>query len=1373
MACRLTIKTKGGKESKLFNNLNDRFGENQAKDLYSLSNTNTFKNWINKNSQYNFDRNGEVEFKAVLDFNQNYYTEPVKEIREISKTTQTKIDLLKESFKNVGVNVNVVEDYDLVGRAKLEAATENTIPTIVFNPDKVFSDTIIHEFGHIYIDLLGYNHPLVQAGIKQLKDSPLWMEVQSKYPNLSNESLGKEVLVTAIGNEGSVLFENQNAENLKKETRLKRILNAIFSSIAKLLGIKVYVARQLAAEMLNKNIQNELTGKISNYEQWSKDLDVAVPNEEAIKQTELTLYLNNKVTNLYRQIRKYKNIAPEYSDELKDLVKDIQLSDTENQLEKLNDHISRSLGKIINLPDDQGSMQKRVTGIEGRLIKTEETLKKIVKLNNAIKSKILNDTRLSDKEILNLKNSKKSLLMSSIRNLYHMNVELDSFRDLADLNDNADYPSEIKDAIIKLQGNIGKIETLYRRTIRSSKQAFLLELQEYSSNQKVIDDAMKIFEDNFDESGAQRWMDALADTNHSFIALVRKRVSEEQDRGRRDSLKLKAEWKDRISDLKKNGISIDVFFEEVDGYKTGKFIQEYDYSSFYTLRSKVFDEANKLKIKADSLPKGAARSKLLKKAKSIIRDFYVNNMEPVENWEKIVKLRRDKLSDEKFESWVDSNIYKDTAGNIYPSGELLQIKKSKYKNAKFDALMADPNKKEFYDYYQRLINDLTGHSRNEFLKKGFMPAVPIDQRTYFKSLKDSIGFKTKQEEQEEFATDEAKEVLVDEKGDVINFVPFYYMSKLNQVNKKKITDDMTEDEKNAVISENRNIDAENRKAHLDALDFNLERTMITFIDTAINHRSKSAMEEQVLLAREVLTHTRIKKKSFKNTVDKIAKQDMGEDKGLDFDASQSNILKHFDDWIKMVFYEDFAADEGAWTKASRVLQNWASIRGIGWNMFSGINNKVYGMYQMNVEAAGAQFFNYKHYRKASGEYYSHFHEYLMQGINASVRGEQAGQFATNSLTGGLMVHFDILQSQDELADMAGGPERSKLHRLKFFTDSAYAMQHIGEHTMQNITLLSMLKKYKVDNTGKIYRNPSVYARKNGLKYNTPEEKTSINKKFEELDTVHNSYEQVDGYAQLKEGYKITDKEWSEFRQEVIGVNQYLHGIYNKEDAGAMQKYGLARLAIQFRKWARPGWNRRFGTKFGQSFWNERRNMLDEGMYVTTAKFMVTMLKDYKNFFSNAKLNWDTLDETQKANVKRSAMELLLTTGVFLLGQALRGMEDDDKELGETAWFNILMYQVDRLWTEQMTYSPMYGWFNEGSKMIQSPTASWNMVEDVFKLSYNSFAYPFRSEDERIFKSGVNYGEGRVSTYFRKSIPLYNQIGRIERLKKNNKFYKLF
>ena len=1374
MACRLVIKAKNGKDSKLFNDLNDVFGEEYAKNLYALANTDIFRTWLSKNFIYRFDNNGEIEYKALLDFSESYNTTPANTARESSETTTRKIDLLKQTFRNVGINVSIIEDYDIEGRAQVDPAIDENQAVIRLNPDKVFKDTIIHEFGHIYVDLLGDDHPLVIAGIKQLRNTKLWKQVEAAYPHLTPNKLSKEVLVTAIGKEGAEIFDSE-----KEQSRFQRILSAIFASISRVLGLKkseVNVARRLAKEMLNKNIQRELSGTLSDYTQHSVNL------KEGIEQKELNKYLNNKVGNLYKQIRKFKSIAPEFSESLKEIVDEIQIVDTHQQLEILNSYISRTLGRVVEVEDDSGNVVERITGIEGRLIEAENMLDEIDRLKIAIENKELNGNPLDQKEINRLEIDVKGKLMSVIRVLYHANVTVDSFSDISDLNDRAEYPPSIKKAIKKLQSNIGNIETLRARSIRLGKRAFMTQLKEYTSNKEILENAENIFENNFDESGTQRWMDALADTNHSFVALVRKRVAEELDKKRLENIKLKREWDDEVKILKQNGIKLDEFFEEVDGVKTGRFIQEYGDGEFYKEKNKMFNEWFELRQRADSLPKGnKERILLYKEAKALIRKFYEENTQPVDNWEKIVDAKKAKLSEERFKVWLKDNFYSEN-GKLYPRGkEIVEIKKEKYRNNRFDELMKDPVKKRFYEYYQRLINDLTRHSNNTFLQKGFLPAVPLDQRNYIKALRDGVGWRTLEEDQKEFEENEDKEILIDETGKAINFVPFYYMTKLDQLELKDIKNEsLTSEEVEKRIEENKKIREENRKRHAERLDFNLEKTMIRFIDTALNHKAKTAMEEEVLFAREFLTHTQIRKKTgsilgrSKRVIDKTFKQDMNEDKDATEPASESNVLKHFDDWIQMVFYERFEADEGAWTKASRVLQNWASLRGIGWNVFSGLNNKMYGMMQTHIEAAGGQFFGYSHYRKASSDYYLNIHEYLMEGITSSVKGEEPNVFASNSKIGGLMVMFDILQSHDELAERAGGPEKSRLHKFKFFTDSAYAMQHIGEHSMQNITMIAVTKKYKVDpSNGKIYRNAETYARKNGLSYNTPEEKANMQKKFEELESVFDVYELVDGYTKVKDGSFISDKEWSEFRQEIIGVNQYMHGIYNKEDAGAMQKYGLARLAIQFRKWARPGWNRRWGSKFWQSYWNERRNMLDEGMYVTTAKFTWTLLKDYRNFFSNAKLNWDSLDETQKANVKRSAMELLLLASTILFTRMLEGMEDEDDELKESKAFNVLMYQSDRLWTELATYSPVYGWFNEASKLMQSPTASWNMVEDVYKLTYNVMAHPFRTDKERLFRSGVNYGDSKINTYLRKSVPLYNQVGRWNRLEKYNKFYKLF
>ena len=172
-------------------------------------------------------------------------------------------------------------------------------------------------------------------------------------------------------------------------------------------------------------------------------------------------------------------------------------------------------------------------------------------------------------------------------------------------------------------------------------------------------------------------------------------------------------------------------------------------------------------------------------------------------------------------------------------------------------------------------------------------------------------------------------------------------------------------------------------------------------------------------------------------------------------------------------------------------------------------------------------------------------------------------------------------------------------------DMAYFMQHIGEHQIQNTVLLAMLHSHRVVK-GEImsYAN---YAKQfdisAAVKKMTEEGKSSeeiklyidnnkkdakvLKKEFEEYGKLIDEYELKNGEAVLKEGSVITDKQLSNFKNKVIGVNQKLHGIYNKDDAAMLQRYALARLGMQFRKWIRPAWNRRFGRRFGKTDYNER------------------------------------------------------------------------------------------------------------------------------------------------------------------------------------------
>ena len=78
---------------------------------------------------------------------------------------------MREVFRDRGIAVTLAEDENLDANAEVQAVGEGRKQAIItINPSRVFGDTIFHEFGHIYVDLLGYKHPLVQAGIRQLKE---------------------------------------------------------------------------------------------------------------------------------------------------------------------------------------------------------------------------------------------------------------------------------------------------------------------------------------------------------------------------------------------------------------------------------------------------------------------------------------------------------------------------------------------------------------------------------------------------------------------------------------------------------------------------------------------------------------------------------------------------------------------------------------------------------------------------------------------------------------------------------------------------------------------------------------------------------------------------------------------------------------------------------------------------------------------------------------------------------------------------------------------------------------------------------------------------------------------------------------------------
>lgn len=175
---------------------------------------------------------------------------------QLQKISQRKTITKSAIEKAVNVLQKAMPKMKVIYDENLKVAAYIYKDHIVINPNYAGLDTPIHEYGHVLIDSIGYNDPLIQEGIKQLKDSQLWEETAKRYPELNEEMLGKEVLAEAIGREGADVFED-----VSKESKFKKWLDKIFTWFKEKLGLEKNVAKKLAKQLLRGEGTQEMEGK--------------------------------------------------------------------------------------------------------------------------------------------------------------------------------------------------------------------------------------------------------------------------------------------------------------------------------------------------------------------------------------------------------------------------------------------------------------------------------------------------------------------------------------------------------------------------------------------------------------------------------------------------------------------------------------------------------------------------------------------------------------------------------------------------------------------------------------------------------------------------------------------------------------------------------------------------------------------------------------------------------------------------------------------------------------------------------------------------------------------------------------------------------
>lgn len=623
-------------------------------------------------------------------------------------------------------------------------------------------------------------------------------------------------------------------------------------------------------------------------------------------------------------------------------------------------------------------------------------------------------------------------------------------------------------------------------------------------------------------------------------------------------------------------------------------------------------------------------------------------------------------------------IVKDEANNMEysPKYKWLETKvKDKYKNPNYDEVKLQPStnkyrndkyygmnnyQQQLYNEVDNLLNSLVKDKRSRaYINRGYLPNQAIEQPSqgfadYWQDFKRSHGW---------YNTPNKSDI---ELNLYKRFSNAPMLHSLSEVKLLPIREKQEGETKEEYLTYVRETQAKNNELRKQRAQENAERNnpnvlerLNSFIDSMYNFNTRNDIARLAKITSNQLRNMDIIKRNPNDKLmdNRLLSRITGKQEIRTTKSDDSNIVKHFENQVRKLVFNEFEMDEGTRSKVSRVMRNMVSSKFMMLNITGGIANVLYGKTQIQMEMAAGQFFKYKDFRKGENEWMQNIGSYLADAYNET----------TNNETNAVIRLFNVIES-DMVTERygKGNNPMGKLENLLFIQQTA------GEHYMQNATLLAMLHSHRVVAVNgknkvmsfeqfamglreeallKVLRknNPELVTKyetfrdkvlesyiekeryvkfkadiitdflrsvpkeireefKATYKEDTKEERT----KFENHPSFRESLILKNGVATLKPDSGLTNDDIAAFRNKVISVNHQIHGIYDKIGANQLQQSWWGALLMQFHKHLVPGFQKRFGYRLGHfdGIYNETRESINKGTYVSLGEFIAMPFKKY-------------------------------------------------------------------------------------------------------------------------------------------------------------------
>lgn len=636
-----------------------------------------------------------------------------------------------------------------------------------------------------------------------------------------------------------------------------------------------------------------------------------------------------------------------------------------------------------------------------------------------------------------------------------------------------------------------------------------------------------------------------------------------------------------------------------------------------------------------------------------------NEVQPLMIWRtRIIKDEARHMEYSPRPKWLETKVKPEFENAKYVE-DRLQPSNNTYMNTKYYGM--NTYQQKLYGEVSGLLDELVKDKRSRaYINKGYLPNQAIDKPAegfadYWQEFKRSHGW---------YDVPNKSDIELNLYKRFSNAPMLHSLSDVKLLETRpRMEGESAEDYAKYVeetIAQNKELRKQRTKENNERNNPNLLERLNSFIDIMYNFNTRNDIARLAKITNNQLRNMDFIKRSPNNEVmnNRMLSRITGKEELRTEKNENSNILRHFENQVRKLIFNEFELDEGTKSKVSRVMRNIVSSKFMMLNITSGIANVLYGKTQIQMEMAAGQFFKYRDFRKAENEYLKSAGAYFADAYSET----------TNNETNAVIRLFNVIES--DMVTERYGKDSNPIGRIE---DALFITQSAGEHYMQNVTLLAMLSSHRVvtdengrtrvlsfetfasdvrentlidvlretnpelvdkyrtfiDKISKSYKDKEQFIRfkKDAITDFLRSQPTEVRKKFvekyaenskeertrfEELPTFRSQLELKNGVATLTKDSKLTNADIAAFRNKVIEVNHQIHGVYDKIGANQLQQSWWGALAMQFHKHLVPGFQKRFGYRLGHfdGIYNETRETVSKGTYISLGEFLTIPFRKY-------------------------------------------------------------------------------------------------------------------------------------------------------------------